>query len=83
MSAGVPDAAAVLALAGRDGQRWVDADVAARIAVGASAAVRAVEAAQATAPSPDPATPEFEAVDAVRAGRALLTELESLAANDA
>jgi hypothetical protein len=81
-----PGAAEVLARARRDGQAWVDDDVAARIAAGAAPATQAVAIARHSMPGADampPSSPADGPADAVRAGVALLAALESLAPDDA
>ena len=76
------DAPAVLARARLEGQRWVDADVAARIASGAASATRAVEIARQSTPEPVASTSAaFVPDDAERAGVALLAVLETLSAD--
>ena len=83
MSESPLDASAVLARARREGQAWVDGDVAARIASGAAPATRAVESARQSMPEPVAATSvAFAPADAERAGVALLATLEALAAGD-
>lgn len=77
------DVIAVLERAARDGQSWVDADVAARIAAGAAAATGAVARARASAPPVGAAGPDAVPARAEDAGRALLDVLESLARDDA
>ena len=83
MSEATLDAAGVLARARREGQAWVDEDVAARIVAGAAPAMLAVETARQSMPEPGAATSaSFAPTDAERAGVALLAVLESLAADD-
>lgn len=83
MSETALDAAEVLALARRDGQRWIDDDVAARIADGAAPATRAVALARRSMPDAATGSPPgaaYSPADATGAGVALLGALESLAA---
>ena len=84
MSESVPDAVEALARARREGQAWVDEDVAARIAAGAAPATQAVAEARRSMPESGAETPApFAPADAERAGMALLAALESLATDDA
>ena len=83
MSEATLDAAGVLARARREGQAWVDEDVAARSVAGAAPAMLAVETARQSMPEPVAATSvAFAPADAERAGVALLATLEALAADD-
>ena len=82
MSETTLDATGVLARARREGQAWVDGDVAARIVAGAAPAMLAVETARQSLQEPCAATSAtFAPTDAERAGAALLAVLESLAAD--
>ena len=84
MSEAPLDATEVLARARRDGQSWVDEDVAARIAAGAAPATRAVAIARQSMPEPVAQSQgSIAPADAAVAGVALLAALESLAADDA
>lgn len=82
MNEATPDSSDVLARARRDGQSWVDEDVAARIAAGAAPATQAVAVARrsiADAGALASVSPGHRPADAVRAGVALLAALEALA----